>query len=972
MRHILKLTDSGRSPVRFLCGLALASAMLTGCVREDSEVPAGLGRTGEAEISFTVDGLAATRAVAITPHEAKVSDVDILFFDRDGAYVTHQHADVSVGADKFAFNVPSQLTEGTMYRILIVGNGHEHIPSGFETFNAYLLFLTTREGTYDAIRQKLYAMVNLTHHGSGAVGTAGLPMWGELQNPYTGAPCDFSFTGNRTSGYVINAKIHFRRSVCRIDLRNNDVAQLIINRVKLCNYRKGGYYFHENSAWAPESGSGLGGLDEGSWIDVAATNEPEAGVRPKYQEVRGKIYAFPNMVPVVAQNDKATTYLMIEGYYQDGTDNTPENPRSKATYYRLNMAQNGQSQFLQRNYIYQGTINRAKGPGAATAQEAAGASGSLLDYNVGEEWKDDDNTSITDNQGNFLIVSQGTLSFAAQKDLTEVVKVQVNDGNAWTLEWDTTDSKAQDQACFEFSKPEDDMFSVRTKEDNNTDFVRRARLKVTASGPTINPDSPLVAIVNVVQYSQSGDIRTLMVDEKVGTIEQPVPGQGSTIRMQVQTGSRKAMWKAVEGEGSPAALGVKWTTGGVNNALLTVDVPANTTGEERSFSLVVSRLIEDGITDTETDPVTVVFTQKESGDLISISPNIKQLSIEGFSAKPETDITTSNLEKGHNSVVASRNITVSLVDPTHYTVTVQSNFNKNYDVFLHKDRIFTSLITATYWGKENKETFDNLTGLKHGDSFWIHVFRTGPGDPVITGMITITAVPNAGTNGRSHTISLPVTVTTSCSVGDVIIPQGDNYLLVADRNVGATPRFVNNQYVPSQYYTNEANKVHITGKEGPDNDNEDFSGTIWDRKILNDAEGFIAEQWLSNDPAATNVDATGSLSPWYKLEDISKWKLPSKSDLDAIKPYIIYSKRRAFIISEAKDGSGNYIGCYLPYSSNIPYISTTLGSSNPYVLDIFPSTEGIDVKTYSISRYVARCVRDVTAEEFNAWQNGQL
>lgn len=130
------------------------------------------------------------------------------------------------------------------------------------------------------------------------------------------------------------------------------------------------------------------------------------------------------------------------------------------------------------------------------------------------------------------------------------------------------------------------------------------------------------------------------------------------------------------------------------------------------------------------------------------------------------------------------------------------------------------------------------------------------------------------------------------------------------------PRALSTTNISSQYYTNEANKVHITGKEGPDNDNEDFSGTIWDRKILNDAEGFIAEQWLSNDPAATNVDATGSLSPWYKLEDISKWKLPSKSDLDAIKPYIIYSKRRAFIISEAKDGSGNYIGCYLPTMAN--------------------------------------------------------
>lgn len=278
MRHILKLIDSGRSPVRFLCGLALASAMLTGCVREDSEVPAGPGRTGEAEISFTVDGLAATRAVAITPHEAKVSDVDILFFDRDGAYVTHQHADVSVGADKFAFNVPSQLTEGTMYRILIVGNGHEHIPSGFETFNAYLLFLTTREGTYDAIRQKLYAMVNLTHHGSGAVGTAGLPMWGELQKSLYGCALRLLVHGQPDFGLRHQCEDPSGAASAVSTCGTMTLRSFIINRVKLCNYRKGGYYFHENSVWAPESGSGIGRTGR-RFLDRRGCNQRAGGRR---------------------------------------------------------------------------------------------------------------------------------------------------------------------------------------------------------------------------------------------------------------------------------------------------------------------------------------------------------------------------------------------------------------------------------------------------------------------------------------------------------------------------------------------------------------------------------------------------------------------------------------------------------------------------------------------------------------------
>ena len=116
------------------------------------------------------------------------------------------------------------------------------------------------------------------------------------------------------------------------------------------HFRKGGYYFHNDVPWAPASGEELGGINDGKWITVGTPADLTDG--SKRQEVRAQIYAFPNMVPVVVQNDKATTYLMIAGYYQDGTVNTASNPKQKLTYYRFNMAENGRSQLLRLSLIH--------------------------------------------------------------------------------------------------------------------------------------------------------------------------------------------------------------------------------------------------------------------------------------------------------------------------------------------------------------------------------------------------------------------------------------------------------------------------------------------------------------------------------------------------------------------------------------------------------------------------------------------
>lgn len=243
----------------------------------------------------------------------------------------------------------------------MIGNAHEYVPNGYSSFDQYLNQIVMN-GSYESVRQDLYATV-----GSGG-GSAVPAMWGEMQDA-EGVPCDFSYTGSDATGHTTAGSIRFRRSVCRLDLRNEAAASLIISRVKLVNFRKGGYYFHQDVAWAPASGSELGGINDGTWIDVEAPGTPGGSGQNPVQEVKGQIYAFPNMVPAVAQNDQVTTYLMIEGYYQDGTDNTPENPRNKKTYYRFNMAQNGQSQILRRNHVYRGVIVYASAPGSETETE---------------------------------------------------------------------------------------------------------------------------------------------------------------------------------------------------------------------------------------------------------------------------------------------------------------------------------------------------------------------------------------------------------------------------------------------------------------------------------------------------------------------------------------------------------------------------------------------------------------------------
>lgn len=351
--------------LRSLAVLVLGvSAFAVSCVREGADNPDRPVRAGEIRIEYSVDGVEnATRSVTATAAERLLKDVHVMFFNNDGTFIACQKADVTNGSSFFSFPVPEGVVEGVEYKTLIVGNALSWLPRGSATLEEYLN--TMSDKGYKTVHDNLAALAS----GRIDVGK-GLPMWGEVYSSFGGAS-GFVLYKNNTGSYYFNGHIIFYRAVCRLDLTNKVADKLVITKVKVCNYREGGYYFLQNVPY----GSIQSGVDsEDGWISVDA---PSGAV----QSVTAKVYTFPNTVSVVSQNDDQTTYLMIAGKY---------NGSATETYYRFNMAANGAKQLLQHNHCYTGVISNVTGPGSDTPDGAKDATIPMLDYNVSDWYGSDD------------------------------------------------------------------------------------------------------------------------------------------------------------------------------------------------------------------------------------------------------------------------------------------------------------------------------------------------------------------------------------------------------------------------------------------------------------------------------------------------------------------------------------------------------------------------------------------------------
>lgn len=934
---------------------ALAALPMWGCIRDGaSDTDDAALAPGMVRIDYTIDGMtSATRATAVESHESRLDDVHILFYTEEGAYVTCQHAAVTAGTSSFSFPVPAELKSETPYRTLIVGNAHSHTPTGYASFDTYVSQSSSL--TYDEMYQAIYAERNMDHSTSGQH-TGSLPMWGELIDG-TGQPVNFQFTKAGNGAISFTGTAHFSRSVCRLDLQHLVAQKLIIDAVKLCNYRKAGYYFHND---VPK-GEIQPGLEDQSWISVGAPYAGNPTTAPDvkdHQELMASVYAFPNIVPVVRQNDEETTYLMIRGYYQDGTDNTPDHPKAKLTYYRFNMAENGKSQVLRRNYRYLAIINSVAGPGSEDEQGAEDAEAPLLGYTVDDTWTDDENTSTSDSKGNFLTLSRAMVTFDGYKDLSEVVKVSVREGLTWSLEWDKT-LVGEESAQFNYGRIDDRQFSISTLADNATDFTRNARLIVKATGGTVDPDKPLTATVSVMQFTSKEETSTLMVDGQTGTITRTVPGVGATLTFQVETGSLRSGWMVSDANNTASASGVTWTQKGANRGALEINVPTNISTSERAFSFKVQRLGTTGAVDDTVAPVTINLTQSKSDYLLTVSPSVPMdqqgLVIDAFDPTPGVN---------PNGISKQQQFTVTLADPEHYTWTATSSFHKDYDAFLSLN---AAAVTTTASWTDNSLLKDSISGT-NGQSAWLNVFRTGPGDPTFKGTLTFTAVPKSSEYGATQSISISVTIKTSCIINDVLLyDSGSSCLLVADRNVGTPPRIDSDGYfVTSGYYANNAN-MHITGKNNPENVNIQWRGGDYaPAGYASGAEGkvklaFMQKYFFCEDQILTNYDNEGIYSPWYKEADVAKWSVPTKAEYsNLIATHIFKTKQRICLISDYKDLNGNYVACFIPVTqqgiSNY-YTSSPTGSS------YYAFTYGSSTFTNSTVPYQLRCSRRLTSTE---------
>ena len=912
-QHPLRLFPAGLHAALLSAPLyaIFLALFLSGCIREELTTPApGTGRTVIVNYSFDTPQ---TRAAA-TGAEREVKDVAIFFYNADDTnpnnetYVDCQSVSVpsSIGGSSgsFPLSLPPGILEGNKYKLILIGNYQKYAPEG-KSLTEYAELHNTR--TYSKMVQELQAQLD----PEDARVTTRLPFWGRLLGKDGN---ETTLTGPSTTTTDLNLSVRFSRAVARFDLINLAAGQLKIAWVKVCNYRSRGYFYHEQLP--------AGDIVRGTATTVptlphsgyVVAGEPTGAPDGLRQDLTGGgMYAFPNTVPYTSQDDKLTTCLMIAGYYQ--TPGSAANT-TKLTYYRANVGDNGNSQILRRNYIYTVVINSVKKEGADTEEGAINEKEKLLDYVVDNNWESDGGGTATDGEGNFLTLSRTSVVLGSEQDESVLVKVAVKKGTGWRLDWKRNEGEA-----FRYEKVNNESFNIITTGKNETIFTKNAELTVTVTGIA----STVSITVNVTQLSSASDPRMLMVEGHVGNFDYVVPGQGGLMSLQVVTGGASSRWKA-EPDNDLLRFVNSYTKEGSNRGFVDLAIAANT-GEERRGTLTVRRILSDGSIDNTVDPVRVTFVQGTSPYKVTMLPSyVGGLEIDGFSP------TTGNA----NKVSVRKQFHVLLADPANYTFEATCTFNQASDAFLtlNNEDPYTRTAGPLQTSKDNPTS---VTG-ESGYSIWLNVFRTGPGDASIRGDIIVKAVPRPGTVGlSSFTVSQSVTIKSGCRIADATIGN----LRWADRNVGALQRGDGGSLVGLNYSIDP---------KSDDYGNDAYQGA-----------------YVSFNEAA-NRCATFGADMVYEGELTTGWRVPSKDEQQVVAKRMIFSKQRAFILSD--DKTAGYAGCWFPLSGAGPDVATNTNvgmywSSYAYDYGTCVLMEILGNQAYASDRFpyqtmTVRCVRDIT------------
>lgn len=320
-------------------------------------------------------------------------------------------------------------------------------------------------------------------------------------------------------------------------------------------------------------------------------------------------------------------------------------------------------------------------------------------------------------------------------------------------------------------------------------------------------------------------------------------------------------------------------------------------------------------------------------------------------------------------------IKVNTVDAAKFRIQVESDFDSNVDAYLSQ---FSPQPRKLPLSITNNRTAHVLENVPDGSTVYLNVYRTGPGDPDFTREIRIKAFDKvSGSDVPVKTITIPVTITTSCIIGDAICNNTEKYnyithslrpdndpemnnlfnnnshYVICDRNYGAAPRIsATGVYEPALNYNYTGNFVvggydacdradRVALPENADIRKSKYHGGInqhwghpsWVRSYgdcLTDIPKFA-----NGADGSTWYDEGAVYSPFYRSADRNKWECCHQivakyidgrhSWMSAITKNACESKLRIYLLSDYKDAAtGKYVACWLPWCETF----ATVGNYN--------------------------------------------
>lgn len=963
---------------KFIKGaLLLPLIMAAGCVDDVMDRPVSVTEGGDAiEAPYTVDGeLMVTRGIPASAAETRLKEAYVLFFynplDNPGddltGLVAYSKVYVKQSTGKLTFDPPADLNPDTDYDVLALGNVADFLPEGVSDMDG---LLAKYGGMSRAVVEQTLAIHAGYEVNNRAPGV--MPLWGRyVKADDTDTEQPFRFQKETSDAgvvsYKVNGSFRFSRAISRLDVTNLVPGTLDIRWVKVCNYRDGGYVFQDNR------------LPEDSRIVTLAEPSPEPSVEAPgdyvamdgeydgVQNLKSKLYAFPNYNETCVQNDEKTTCLIIAGYY---TDPETDQKDDYLTYYRFNYANAGSSQLLKRNYAYTAVIKGVLRRGASDDKTAYNDQSPIFDYDVEDEWDITDDNYASDGDGNFLVVSRSQLVFKGGQSSADCVEVRVSTNPAlkWSLVPETKEGADNSKFICERIGTSNAL-KCGPVEKNQKDYLRCGYWKIVAERVDGRPLKKALEIhLTLQQLSMDNSFKCLQVEGKTGLIEinaNEVSGENCSLQFKVVTGNDLYTWVTSSDDFNKVfGESARFSASGGDGSLLTVSLPANLTGAERTATIKVALTPPD----KHVPDVTIKITQPKSKALMSVSSSGTPLKNGQVIELDAFDMSAGN----PNGVAAVYPVQVSCVsdieDAQYFEYKVKSSFDRFRDLRLYtgsligskvlvkdadRDHANTSVLNASSLfnystctlgeatqpdNDKIKDRSDELNNLSMGQMFYLNAYRTGPTDGPITGTITITCYDRRYPDDikSQQSVSLTVRIKESkAKIYDVVLKEGTTMWLYPDRGLGASPRATGTKvadyytYLP-YYRINDDKGDHIPclnktmeilpyidylGNRSPglswqmyagNNNSSNTHKYIWpaDNSSIGDGKTqFVSVQ---------QGDPEERYSPFYKASEVSKWSELSMYQYNGMLASALrFSKCRAFLVSAVSCTDGTPVCCWI-------------------------------------------------------------